>query len=82
MSIVRCKYCEKEIDTDYDAEHFITGTEYCLEQVQASAPDLLKACIEAADYLIFNMCDGTQEQEEEYHKVWLLTKQAIKKAIE
>jgi hypothetical protein len=29
MSIVRCEDCEKFIDTDYDTEHFIDGTEHC-----------------------------------------------------
>ncbi len=42
MSIVYCEFCEKRIDTDYDAEHFIDGTEHCLEQVQNNAPDLLE----------------------------------------
>lgn len=27
MSVVRCEECDKFIDTDYDAEHFIYGTE-------------------------------------------------------
>ena len=27
MSVVRCEVCEKYIDTDFDAEHFIDGTE-------------------------------------------------------
>jgi len=27
MSMVRCETCEHYIDTDFDAEHFIEGTE-------------------------------------------------------
>ncbi len=30
MSIVRCEYCNKGIDTDFDAEHFVEDTEDCL----------------------------------------------------
>ena len=33
MSIVRCDHCDKNIDTDYDAEHFKDGTEQCSKQV-------------------------------------------------
>ena len=29
MSIVRCEFCQKNIDTDFDAEHFIYDTEDC-----------------------------------------------------
>lgn len=43
MSIIHCSYCDKGIDTDYDMEHFIAGTEDCLMQVQDAATDLLKA---------------------------------------
>ena len=32
MSIVRCKYCNKGIDTDFDDEHFIEDTEDCVLQ--------------------------------------------------
>ncbi len=27
MSVVRCETCERYIDTDFDAEHFIDGSE-------------------------------------------------------
>jgi len=30
MSIVHCDYCNKNIDTDYNAEHFIDSTEKCI----------------------------------------------------
>ncbi len=30
MSIVYCHYCIKEIDTDFDADHFIPNTEDCV----------------------------------------------------
>ncbi len=43
MSIVRCNYCDKNIDTEQDAEHFAPGTEHCLIQVQNAAPALLEA---------------------------------------
>ena len=43
MSIVRCNYCDININTDYNAEHFVAGTEHCLTQVQDAAPDLLEA---------------------------------------
>jgi len=32
MSIVRCDFCNKNIDTDYDDEHFIEDTEDCVLQ--------------------------------------------------
>lgn len=34
MSVVRCEGCEKYIDTDFDSEHFIEGTEDCAEGVE------------------------------------------------
>ena len=29
MSVVYCWNCDKNIDTDYDVEHFKEGTEVC-----------------------------------------------------
>ncbi len=43
MSIVHCDYCDRNINTDYNAEHFIDGTEHCLEKVRDFAPELLEA---------------------------------------
>lgn len=43
MSIVHCNHCNKDIDTDFDAEHFVPDTEHCLIQVEEAAPDMLKA---------------------------------------
>lgn len=36
MSIVYCEYCDKHIDTDFNAEHFVDedgeDSEICIEQ--------------------------------------------------
>jgi len=73
MSIVHCGYCDKRIDTDYDAEHFITGTEHCLIQVGAAAPDLLEALKDLTVWAEYrDNGDFTLKQ----------AKQAIKKATE
>lgn len=42
MSVMYCSYCNRRVDTDFDAEHFVPDTEHCLIQVQEAAPDLLK----------------------------------------
>lgn len=40
MSIVHCDHCNKNIDTDYNAEHFIEGTEKCtIEYVDEICPE-------------------------------------------
>jgi len=37
MSVVYCEYCDKPIDTDYDAEHFdFIGDGRCIEEVANS----------------------------------------------
>lgn len=36
MSIVYCSFCDKNIDTDFDAEHFVDlDFEVCTEQAEA-----------------------------------------------
>ncbi len=48
MSIVRCEYCNKGIDTDFDAEHFVEDTEDCVlkkernEQITNDLDELFK----------------------------------------
>jgi len=33
MSLQYCEYCNTQIDTDYDAEHFSNGDEFeCIEE--------------------------------------------------
>lgn len=80
MSIVRCNYCDKNIDTDQDAEHFVANTEHCLIQVQDAAPELLKACKIADEYHGYTMVDGTEEQVNDEYEVSIILKEAIKKA--
>ena len=43
MSVIYCEFCEERVDTECNAEHFIADTEHCLEQVRATAPELLEA---------------------------------------
>ncbi len=76
MSIVRCDFCQKNIDTDYDAEHFVPDTEYCLIQVEKAAPDMLKALMEINKYA------GVQPYQFEKYidSIHIISKQAIKKA--
>jgi len=33
MSIIYCDYCQRNIDTDFDAEHFDAGDDFtCIEE--------------------------------------------------
>ncbi len=34
MSIVYCEYCDKHIDTDFNAEHFDYDTDECVKEIE------------------------------------------------
>lgn len=74
MSIVRCNHCNKNIDTDFDAEHFVPDTEHCLIQVEAAAPDLLEALM-----ISYNSFGGGALVTFQEHQI-LQINNAIKKA--
>jgi len=75
MSIVHCNHCNKDIDTDFEAEHFIPDTEHCLIQVEEAAPDLLKALKKM--YGIRNL-ELTEDNAEEIEGIYNKAKQLIK----
>jgi len=83
MSIVHCNHCRQNIDTDYDAEHFVAGTEHCLIQVEEAAPEMLEALQKSLRMHTMSRELGYVTIEiVEWLKITKLAQEAIKRATE
>lgn len=97
MSIVHCDFCNSNIDTDYDVEHFVNeDLDHCIEEEQYdsdmeakrklenAAPELLEGAINLLK-TIKNVSGLDTDHRDAAHRITEAEKrlqQAIKKATE